>query len=34
VVREIAAADGAIGQLLGCHYYFLSGACPPFVLPV
>ncbi|TLS47585.1 acyl-CoA dehydrogenase [Streptomyces montanus] len=21
VVREIAAADGAIGQLLGCHYY-------------
>ncbi|MFF8669765.1 acyl-CoA dehydrogenase family protein [Streptomyces sp. NPDC015242] len=31
VVREIAAADGAIGQLLGCHYFtawsarFLSG---------
>jgi alkylation response protein AidB-like acyl-CoA dehydrogenase len=25
VVREIAAADGAIGQLLGCHY-FLSGS--------
>ena len=21
VVREIAAADGAIGQLLGCHYF-------------
>ncbi|MGW2489033.1 acyl-CoA dehydrogenase family protein [Streptomyces sp. NPDC001606] len=28
VVREIAAADGAIGQLLGCHY-FLSW-CAPF----
>ncbi|CAL9673851.1 Dibenzothiophene desulfurization enzyme C [Streptomyces sp. enrichment culture] len=32
VVREIAAADGAIGQLLGCHYFtswsarFLAGA--------
>ncbi|MEV3971533.1 acyl-CoA dehydrogenase family protein [Streptomyces sp. NPDC050698] len=31
VVREIAAADGAIGQLLGCHYFtswsagFLAG---------
>lgn len=26
VVREIAAADGAIGQLLGCHYFLSSGA--------
>ncbi|MGW5598633.1 acyl-CoA dehydrogenase family protein [Streptomyces rochei] len=32
VVREIAAADGAIGQLLGCHYFlswsvrFFAGA--------
>jgi len=26
VVREIAAADGAIGQLLGCHYFLSYGA--------
>ena len=26
VVREIAGADGAIGQLLGCHYYLSWGA--------
>ncbi|HET6855831.1 MAG TPA: acyl-CoA dehydrogenase family protein [Streptomyces sp.] len=26
VVREIAAADGAIGQLLGCHYFMSSSA--------
>ncbi|MGP3637598.1 acyl-CoA dehydrogenase family protein [Streptomyces sp. 24-1644] len=26
VVREIAAADGAIGQLLGCHYFLSSSA--------
>ncbi|MGW0337562.1 acyl-CoA dehydrogenase family protein [Streptomyces sp. NPDC003011] len=26
VVREIAAADGAIGQLLGCHYFLSFGA--------
>ncbi|MDQ0989468.1 acyl-CoA dehydrogenase family protein [Streptomyces sp. V3I7] len=32
VVREIAAADGAIGQLLGCHY-FLSWSAPFFTLP-
>ncbi|MFF4979392.1 acyl-CoA dehydrogenase family protein [Streptomyces sp. NPDC001046] len=25
VLREIAAADGAIGQLLGCHYYLSWG---------
>lgn len=29
VVREIAAADGAIGQLLGCHY-FLSWSARSF----
>lgn len=29
VVREIAAADGAIGQLLGCHY-FLSWSARHF----
>ncbi|MGW0712281.1 acyl-CoA dehydrogenase family protein [Streptomyces sp. NPDC002643] len=34
VVREIAAADGAIGQLLGCHYFlswsarFFAGPAP------
>ncbi|MGK5696663.1 acyl-CoA dehydrogenase family protein [Streptomyces sp. URMC 128] len=32
VVREIAAADGAIGQLLGCHY-FLSGSARFFAGP-
>jgi alkylation response protein AidB-like acyl-CoA dehydrogenase len=32
VVREIAAADGAIGQLLGCHY-FLSGSARFFAEP-
>lgn len=26
VVREIAAADGSIGQLLGCHYFLSSSA--------
>ncbi|MGW0790156.1 acyl-CoA dehydrogenase family protein [Streptomyces sp. NPDC002911] len=26
VVREIAAADAAIGQLLGCHYFLSSSA--------
>ncbi|MEN8651450.1 acyl-CoA dehydrogenase family protein [Streptomyces sp. 21So2-11] len=26
IVREIAAADGAIGQLLGCHYFMSSSA--------
>ncbi|MFJ9822130.1 acyl-CoA dehydrogenase family protein [Streptomyces sp. NPDC101151] len=26
VVREIAAADGAIGQLLGCHYFLSCSA--------
>lgn len=26
VVREIAAADGAIGQLLGCHYFMSCSA--------
>jgi alkylation response protein AidB-like acyl-CoA dehydrogenase len=26
VVREIGAADGAIGQLLGCHYYLSESA--------
>ncbi|MFJ9800992.1 acyl-CoA dehydrogenase family protein [Streptomyces wuyuanensis] len=26
VVREIAAADGAIGQLLGCHYFLSASA--------
>ncbi|MGW7386001.1 acyl-CoA dehydrogenase family protein [Streptomyces sp. NPDC054794] len=33
VVREIAAADGAIGQLLGCHY-FLSWSARFFSEPV
>jgi alkylation response protein AidB-like acyl-CoA dehydrogenase len=32
VVREIAAADGAIGQLLGCHY-FLSWTARFFTEP-
>ncbi|MFF5016617.1 acyl-CoA dehydrogenase family protein [Streptomyces sp. NPDC001165] len=32
VVREIAAADGAIGQLLGCHY-FLSWSAQFFTEP-
>ncbi|MGP3948799.1 acyl-CoA dehydrogenase family protein [Streptomyces sp. 7N604] len=32
VVREIAAADGAIGQLLGCHY-FLSWSARYFTEP-
>ncbi|MEU2165427.1 acyl-CoA dehydrogenase family protein [Streptomyces chengbuensis] len=32
VVREIAAADGAIGQLLGCHY-FLSWSARFFARP-
>ncbi|MGV9761832.1 acyl-CoA dehydrogenase family protein [Streptomyces tricolor] len=32
VVREIAAADGAIGQLLGCHY-FLSWSARFFAEP-
>ncbi|MET9744046.1 acyl-CoA dehydrogenase family protein, partial [Streptomyces sp. NPDC006422] len=32
VVREIAAADGAIGQLLGCHY-FLAGSARFFAGP-
>ncbi|WP_306317149.1 MULTISPECIES: acyl-CoA dehydrogenase family protein [unclassified Streptomyces] len=32
VVREIAAADGAIAQLLGCHY-FLSGSARFFAGP-
>ncbi|MFJ4565070.1 acyl-CoA dehydrogenase family protein [Streptomyces caelestis] len=32
VVREIAAADGAIGQLLGCHY-FLSWSARLFAGP-
>ncbi|MFD7019080.1 acyl-CoA dehydrogenase family protein [Streptomyces sp. NPDC059928] len=32
VVREIAAADGAIGQLLGCHY-FLSWNARLFTEP-
>ncbi|MFF3518079.1 acyl-CoA dehydrogenase family protein [Streptomyces sp. NPDC002573] len=32
VVREIAAADGAIGQLLGCHY-FLSWSARFFAGP-
>ncbi|MHB9857047.1 acyl-CoA dehydrogenase family protein [Streptomyces sp. YIM S03343] len=32
VVREIAAADGAIGQLLGCHY-FLSWSTRFFTKP-
>ncbi|GGV80144.1 monooxygenase [Streptomyces griseoloalbus] len=32
VVREIAAADGAIGQLLGCHY-FLSWSAGFFAGP-
>ncbi|MER6404371.1 acyl-CoA dehydrogenase family protein [Streptomyces viridosporus] len=32
VVREIAAADGAIGQLLGCHY-FLSWSARLFAEP-
>ncbi|MEV2211574.1 acyl-CoA dehydrogenase family protein [Streptomyces sp. NPDC050997] len=32
VVREIAAADGAIGQLLGCHY-FLSWSAAFFAEP-
>ncbi|MGW7284127.1 acyl-CoA dehydrogenase family protein [Streptomyces sp. NPDC054847] len=27
VVRDIAAADGAIGQLLGCHYFLSWSAC-------
>ncbi|WP_030855995.1 acyl-CoA dehydrogenase family protein [Streptomyces sp. NRRL S-37] len=32
VVREVAAADGAIGQLLGCHY-FLSWSARFFAVP-
>ncbi|MCT9010589.1 acyl-CoA dehydrogenase family protein [Streptomyces rhizosphaerihabitans] len=32
VVREIASADGAIGQLLGCHY-FLSWSAQFFTEP-
>jgi alkylation response protein AidB-like acyl-CoA dehydrogenase len=32
VIREIAAADGAIGQLLGCHY-FLSWSARLFAEP-
>jgi alkylation response protein AidB-like acyl-CoA dehydrogenase len=32
VVREIAAADGAIGQLLGCHY-FMSWSARFFTAP-
>ncbi|MFI9612816.1 acyl-CoA dehydrogenase family protein [Streptomyces sp. NPDC052023] len=32
VVREIAAADGAVGQLLGCHY-FLSWSASFFAEP-
>ncbi|MGI5194235.1 acyl-CoA dehydrogenase family protein [Streptomyces sp. CA-288835] len=32
VVREVAAADGAIGQLLGCHY-FLSWSARFFAEP-
>ncbi|MGW2342313.1 acyl-CoA dehydrogenase family protein [Streptomyces sp. NPDC001661] len=32
VVREIAAADGAVGQLLGCHY-FLAGSARFFAGP-
>ncbi|GGW47667.1 monooxygenase [Streptomyces lucensis JCM 4490] len=32
VVREVAAADGAIGQLLGCHY-FLSWSARFFTTP-
>ncbi|MDQ1013989.1 acyl-CoA dehydrogenase family protein [Streptomyces afghaniensis] len=32
VVREIAAADGAIGQLLGCHY-FMSWSARFFAEP-
>lgn len=32
VVREIATADGAIGQLLGCHY-FLSWSARFFIEP-
>ncbi|MEU0005321.1 acyl-CoA dehydrogenase family protein [Streptomyces sp. NPDC006314] len=32
VIREIAAADGAIGQLLGCHY-FLSWSARFFTQP-
>ena len=32
VVREIAGADGAIGQLLGCHYY-LSWSARLFTEP-
>ncbi|MEU6371000.1 acyl-CoA dehydrogenase family protein [Streptomyces sp. NPDC046931] len=32
VVREIAAADGAIGQLIGCHY-FLSWSAGFFTEP-
>ncbi|MET9760902.1 acyl-CoA dehydrogenase family protein [Streptomyces sp. NPDC006372] len=32
VVREIAAADGAIGQLLGCHY-FVSWSARYFTEP-
>lgn len=32
VVREVAAADGAIGQLLGCHY-FLSWSARFFTEP-
>ncbi|MFJ4979400.1 acyl-CoA dehydrogenase family protein [Streptomyces coeruleorubidus] len=32
VVREIAAADGAIGQLLGCHY-FMSWSARFFTEP-
>ncbi|MGW1541583.1 acyl-CoA dehydrogenase family protein [Streptomyces sp. NPDC002309] len=32
VVRQIAAADGAIGQLLGCHY-FLSWSARCFAQP-
>lgn len=32
VVREVAAADGAIGQLLGCHY-FLSWSARFFAAP-
>ncbi|MEU5362416.1 acyl-CoA dehydrogenase family protein [Streptomyces sp. NPDC005925] len=32
VVRDIAAADGAIGQVLGCHY-FLSWSARLFAMP-
>ncbi|MDQ1045041.1 acyl-CoA dehydrogenase family protein [Streptomyces sp. V4I2] len=33
VVREVAAADGSIGQLLGCHY-FLSWSAQFFAEPI